>query len=272
MVPDAEHGPQETIFAVHFFLDDKPAYLKLRCMRILLATPAAMGMLENMHVTSLLTQTFMHPDRLAEQGKYQIHHYLMYGESGLGKDRGIAASYALREGYDKIVFIDSDQMWTWEDLKKAIDSDKPILAGVIARKAFPIVLNFHPAKECKKYFEGESGSTFNGMIKMRDGVGQDEIEVSMTGTGFIAIQCKVLDAMTKVCPVFSFQNNEAPGVVPVWDFFQSGVLKETYFGEDYGFCIKAKEAGFSAFINTSVRIPHIGKFVYTVDAKDPRGG
>lgn len=240
-------------------------------MKILFATPAGGGHVHWQYHLATHSELFLHPDRLAQQSRYEIAQFLAGGYSGLSKDRGIVASYALREGYDKLLFVDADQSWKWEDVKKLLDSDKPIVGGMVAMKFYPVQLNFAHMMEDRKYYEPEDNVTTPlGIARWRaHNLGQDEMRVSAVGTGFLCIDVKTLAGMVEGKHVESFLYSEmgADGNrrnVKCWDFFPSGPLEGVYYGEDYGFCISAGRAGFHPWVNTSVEIPHHGQHTYEV--------
>lgn len=242
-------------------------------MRILLATPCGGGQVHHLYTQSLLTEAFLNSDRLQNQHRYELGSYLVGGFSGLAKDRGVVASYALREGFDKIVFIDSDQSWAWPQLKALLDSDKMVIAGVVALKEYPIQLNFTPLVEDKDCFEGGK-ITPNGLKKLqKKHAGTYEIEVQACGTAFLAIDTSVLKALVenKSCPMFLYKDVHSEKMVENWDFFQTGVINERYYGEDYSFCFQAKRAGFSAYINSFVHIDHHGGHTYSIGKEIQNG-
>lgn len=239
-------------------------------MKIMLATPCFQGVATMDYMQCLLTETLLNPDRLLQQQRYNILPYFQKGYSGLGKDRGTMASYALKLGCDKIIFIDSDQAWTWNDLKKILDSEKQIVAGVIPLKKMPQVLNFTPLMEDMDAFEDEGKEiTPVGLRRLRQKYhGQDEIEVEMTGTGFLSVDRSVLEALSKTCDQFLYYDPHTQTKQIGWDFFPSGAMGGVYMGEDWGHCIIAKRAGFKIYINSSVFIDHVGNFTYRVDRKE----
>lgn len=232
-------------------------------MRIMLATPCSGGKAEYEYTLSLLTQTFLHPERLLQQEKYNIGLELVGGSSGLAKDRGVIASHALHLGYDKLMLIDSDQAWTWEQLKAILDSDKPIVCGVVALKQYPILLNFTPNVADKDCFAEETGKvTPKGLARLREKHGADEIPVQCAGTGFMCIDVSVLKELAKTCPEF-YHPDKFTDKKP-HDFFMTGVVNGIYMGEDWAHCAMAKRSGFQTYINSSVHIDHIGRHTYKI--------
>ena len=218
------------------------------------------------YLMSLLARTMLAPQRLENLSHYDVAPYLTHGNSGLSKDRNIVASFALRNGFDKLFCIDSDQTWNWEQFRSIVDSNKEIIAGVVPLKAFPTKLNFTPNPEDKDLFEGEDGRSTNplGLEKMLKKYGTDELPVQCMGTAFMCIDTKVFAklAESKYVPKFVYEGSGKQEWV--WDFFQTGVVEPLYYGEDWGFCLQAKRHGFQPYINGKVHIPHIGNHTYRI--------
>lgn len=237
-------------------------------MKALICTPCAEGKVHADYMLSMLSETMLNPDRLMNQRKYDIGLQIAKGASGLGKDRGTLASFALREKMDKLVFIDSDQQWTWRMLKSLLDSEKPIIGGIVALKKYPVSLNFTACPNDKHFFEGPGQlADLAGLEKMVDHHGTNELKVTAVGTGFLVIDVAVLKALSEICPTFKDTNALTGQETIGWDFFQTTVINGTWFGEDWGFCLKAAECGFETHINASVRPAHIGQHTYFVESK-----
>ena len=234
---------------------------------MMLATPCFGGLVTMEFMQCLLSEMMLHPDRLREQQKYVILPYFQKGYSGLPKDRSVAASYALKSGADKILFIDSDQSWLWSDIKKLLDSDKEIVAGVIPLKQKDQTFNFTPMEydyDC--FAEEDNKITDVGLRRLRQKYfGQDEIEVCLTGTGFALIDCKVLKKMSETAEEFIFYDPHSQTKQMGWAFFQCGPLNKVYFGEDWAHFKFARDIGFKVYINSTVLIGHIGSYKYEID-------
>lgn len=212
----------------------------------------------------------MHPDRLAQQDKYHLALYQTKGYSGLGKDRGVIASYALRHEFDKIVFIDNDMEWSWAQLKAIIDSDKKVIGGIAALKSYPIALNFMPVPGDKDCFDDNPArlATQFGLPKFVEKYKDDgtEIKVNGIGTAFLSIDVEVLRVTKEkhIAKPFIFLDEHTKKRVQCWDFFPSGPVDNFYFGEDWGACIQFQRAGFGIYANVAVQVTHIGDHSYRI--------
>ena len=236
-------------------------------MKILIATPCAQGQVHYKYLQSLLTQTFLAEERLQDQATYQLALYTVAGVSGLGKDRGVIASYALRNNFDKLFFIDADQSWSWPQFKAIADSKRPITAGVVALKNYPVQLNFTPRTQDADCFEADSHRVTPTVLQnLYSKYQQDTIEVQVLGTGFTCLDVLVLKALVEQnrAPEFFHKDTAEYKDVKCWDFFQSGVVNGAYIGEDWAFCIQAARLGFRSYINPTVHITHHGQHEYIV--------
>lgn len=250
-------------------------------MKILIATPCAADQVHRMYMHSILTQTFNASDRLTNQNRYNIALYTAGGFSGLGKDRGVMASHALRNGFDKLFFIDADQSWIWPQFKRIVDSDKPITCGIVPLKKYPLALNFTPLEEDLSLFKAEDSLvTPEGLIRIADKYIKFDLEpqknlnldttfpVKLAGTAFMCIDVKVLKTLAQngSAPVFYHADSMSGEKVMCWDFFQSGAINGFYIGEDWGFCAQAAHAGFTTYMDSQVLIDHHGQHTYQIGA------
>jgi hypothetical protein len=241
-------------------------------MKIMVATPCGGGMVHWKYHLSVTTELFLAEDRLLDQQRYNLAQWTQGGYSGLSKDRGVTASFALMNGFDKLLFIDSDQSWKWWQAKAILDSDKPIIAGMVPLKAYlseyRTQLNFTALKDDRHFYDQEDGMvTVRGVERWRKAhPGQDEMQVDALGTGFVCIDVKILAKMVNegVVEKFGFPvvKDGVRSKTPAWDFFATGPLNNHYYGEDHGFCLNAARVGASCWVNTRVEIPHHGLHEY----------
>jgi hypothetical protein len=141
--------------------------------------------------------------------------------------------------YGKIFWIDSDIEWTVEDFSKLYKSEKDIISGLY-------LVDTSGKVACASFGE-------NGLPKT---VGEQEFfmveeptEMFGVGFGFVAVRSGVFEKMTR--PWFKIRHLK-------WEQFPV----EINIGEDYSWCINARENGFSIFVEPSVRVAHHKGIVY----------
>lgn len=136
--------------------------------------------------------------------------------------------------YDRMVWIDSDISWKVEDLEQLLSNNLDIVAGIM-----PI---------------DRDGRV--GMMRVRFGVPtimswtdimfEDEVfEVDGVSFGFLAVKNGVFESMPR--PWFKIRETSVEGYPPEF---------KVNFGEDYSWCMSAKEAGHKIWVDQRVKVTH----------------
>lgn len=142
-----------------------------------------------------------------------------------------------------LLFVDSDISWTPEDVETIVrwaeDSHKPaIFSGAYSssREGKPFVVAGRTSPdtgniECLTMPEFEA---------IRDRV---SYRVDGAGAGFLLIPRVVLDTLTQL-----------HGFPSPW--FCEPIINGVHLGEDYGFCLRAADAGFPTYLVPSITLLH----------------
>lgn len=209
---------------------------------------------------SLLTEAFLAAGRLQEQQKYDIGMFTLDNESLISRGRNHCATQALDGGWDRLLFIDSDIVWHWPDLKKILDSKEPIVAGLCPLKTYPLQLNFHPFKDDMNKF-CQFGKTVESIKQMAAHHKAVEVSVGYVGTAFMQIDVSVFKRLIDLgVPSYKYQVNGE--IKDHHDFFQTGPEDGQFFSEDWGFCKLARQAGYEIKVHSGVFVSHIGHHIY----------
>jgi len=235
-----------------------------KLLKTLICTPAYGGMVNIKYMMSLLTHSFLHPERLKDQLKYEIGVYTLGNESLISRARNNCAQFARTKGFDRVLFIDADVGWTWNDLRKILDSKEPIIAGLCPLKTYPLSLNFVPFKEdADKYFPKDL-KTVAGLKKMAAGHQAVELPVAFVGTAFMQIDVGVFNKLIELNAVKEYQYpNAGTNENEVHhDFFQTCPISDQYFSEDWGFCHLARQAGYEIKVHSGVFVTHTGSHTF----------
>jgi hypothetical protein len=171
------------------------------------------------------------------------------------------AQVCLTGGWDKLMFIDADAGWTWDNLKKILMSPHPVTAGVCPLKTYPISLNFLPFREDEKYFENAQRSVAS-MKAMAAGHQNSLVKVPFVGTAFMCIDRKVLAKLAETADHYIYPNPHTGQPESHWDFFKVHSVSDTYLSEDWSFCDQARKKGFDVYIDTEVIITHTGNHLF----------
>jgi hypothetical protein len=139
--------------------------------------------------------------------------------------------------HSDLVFIDSDIAFTREDLKLLIESPHPLVSGL------------YPGKDANQTpvwipedLKGEKLPPPGSFVPAK-----------YIPAGFLRIHRSVLEGMSKFVPEYG------PVEKPNFQFFNGVIEDRNLLSEDYSFCKIAREAGFTPYVNTSIRLKHDGR-------------
>ena len=153
----------------------------------------------------------------------------------------------LKTDCTELLFIDSDVIATPADILRlmAQSSGKDITAGAYPRRA-----------KDKKFFTDlywteDDNLEFDGSL----------MRVKRVGTGFMLIQRHVIEKMAEAHPEWSYKNKPTGERMPA--LFDFDIVDDQYVGEDYLFCDRATQMGFTVHIDVDISLPHIGSETFT---------
>lgn len=178
---------------------------------------------------------------------YEVRRYP--ATAAIDRTRCEAATGALAEGFEELMWIDSDIAFEAEDVARLRSAGHAVIGGVYAKKGQP-GFAFHPAPGTRELVLGERGGP---------------LAVKYVGAGFLLTHRRVYDDIERVfalprCNSFA---------VPLVPYFLPMVIPEPrtgghwYLGEDYAFCERAARAGHVTHVDTSIRLGHIGRYAYS---------
>jgi len=139
--------------------------------------------------------------------------------------------------FDYILCLDSDIEFKPEDVKRLIDQDKDIISGA------------YQYRKDRNFAVAGIFSKIEGIVDKHGFVVWNESglrEVDWVGAGFLLIKRHVFEAMNY--PYFREL---------VVDFERYGVMYSAWVGEDVGFCLAAKKAGFKIWVDMDVKVNHL---------------
>lgn len=153
-----------------------------------------------------------------------------------------------RRDFDNLFWIDGDVNFEIEDIYKLINSEKEIIAGVYPFKGHP-EMTFDPLTNDQEINFGEQGKVY---------------KVNCVATGFLKTKKEVyLEMVDKLKLPLCNTSFDCPS----YPWFKPNVWEEEgqtyYLGEDFSFCKYAQKCGFEIFIDSTIKLGHIGKYEYT---------
>src|SRR4029079_12081135 len=177
----------------------------------------------------------------------------MTGHSAIDMARSMMVSDALEQGFDELVWIDSDISFSVEDFERLRSHGKPFVCGIYPKKGQP-ELACHTMPGTKEIVFGKQG----GLIPLL-----------YAATGFLYTHRTVYETIRERLALPTCNTRFGRGFVP---YFQPMVVPDGaggaepghwYLGEDYAFCERARRAGFELFADTTIRLMHIGRYGFS---------
>jgi choline kinase len=144
----------------------------------------------------------------------------------------------------RLVFIDADTVFTFEDIRMLVETDRDVVAAEVSRKT-------------------ASGAT--NVVKLPAPNGKIDgpwYEAAFAGTGFMSLSRKCLESMTKQYPEYNYRN--APNEPESCALFDTGVVSGQFVGEDLMFCLRWRKMGGRVWVHSGLDIGHIGTHDYRV--------
>ena len=202
--------------------------------KVLIGTPAHDGRVDVWYANSLVNTVKL-------SGKYdtEIHPVYMSYDSLVQRARNDLVRLALDEGFDALIFMDSDQEWDPEWIFKLLDYQEDVVGGTVVKKSDQLLFNVKALK--------------TGLKRGANGL----MEVEAIGTGFMKITRK---ALQEVWDVSSEYTNEGKKCRMVFDV---QLVDGELVSEDNVFCRKWRSLGNKVWIDPTMTCNHIGSKKYS---------
>ncbi len=171
------------------------------------------------------------------------------GHSDIGRGRSQIATQALADGFDDLVWIDSDVAFAPESVERLLGhAQLQVVGGVYpmkGKRSLPI----RPKTVPTELVLGEGGGL---------------VEVVYLPAGFLLTR---REAFAAIQERLALPRCDAEGGVGIVPYFLSLVVPteeggHRYLSEDYSFCHRAREAGVGVWLDCAVRLGHVGRYTY----------
>lgn len=153
---------------------------------------------------------------------------------------------------DWILFIDDDMVWQPSAVKELVQTREKYDLDMVGALCFQ---RGEPHQPTLYYSGGPSAN--NGYTYLEKWPEDTAVEVDATGMAFLLIHRRVFERMLGE-PLPTLEQRKR---MPPPPFFKWGD-----FGEDLNFCREAKETGSRIYVDTSIKIGHVGTHV--IDEKN----
>lgn len=202
--------------------------------QILIATPSYSGSLDVWYTNSLV-QTVL----LGIQNDIHFHPVFMSYDALIQRSRNDLLGIAIEQGFDGILWIDSDMEWSPDWAIDLVNSGKDVIG-------LPVI---------KKSITSES---YNIKAKVEDLVPNEEglIKVESVGTGFLYMSDKAIKYLWDTSEPYVHNNANR-----VWAF-EVKIENNDIVSEDVLVCQKLRKGGFDVFIDPTKTCNHIGPLKY----------
>ena len=236
-------------------------------MKILISSPCAHGAATVTYLQSIIP-VIAH---LQNDG-HEVSVKTLGTESLINRGRNTDATYALLNGFDRILFIDSDMEFNINQVRMLIGSKRQIIGGTYPLKNYPITLNFNPLPQHLDLFceDRQQDNYIAWVRKYADESG--EAEVRHVPTGFLMIDTKVLAALTFKVPWYRNFNPDVRTTTTYYEFFPTHVVNNELLSEDWGFCELARANGHSIYLQTRAVTGHVGNWIFRLGQHEIVGG
>jgi hypothetical protein len=176
------------------------------------------------------------------------------GDSLVARARNKLAAEFLETDATHLLFLDTDLIFTPAHIARLISHDEPIVAGLYPKKQPQLawVLNTLPGEEPDD----------RGLQK-----------VKYIGTGCLMIHRGVIERMIAEIPNIAYITDAGQVQRTEHDLFPTGPMFDPeqqttrYHSEDWGFCRRALDLGYSIYADTRVVCKHVGACIYPL--QDP---
>lgn len=263
-----------------------------RPLRILIGTPAAGGMVSLSYLLSILDvfqnvmaikkDVFIRDNlRIAKRDgminevqtqnlqnledrnllDMDIGLYTLANESLLSRGRNHIAAVAIRQGWDKLFFIDADAKWNFQQFMAVCTAPYDLIAGVCPLKVLPISLNYLPFEDDEHYYRNNIRS-MDSLLKMREGHGTPYIPIAFVGTAFMCLSRRTLLHCAEASEEYQYPNPQTGHLHTHWNMFDTRPMHGKFMSEDWSMCYRARSLGIPAMIHADVVISHVGSMIY----------
>jgi hypothetical protein len=199
-------------------------------------------------VTVSMAVSLMKLSQMVLQHGIDIQVNSICGCSVVSRARNVIAHNFLKSDCDHLMFIDADMTFEPESVIRlmAWNQERPVVAGAYVAR-----------KEPKTYILSIDGST--GIDGATGKVTMDEdglVKAYRVATGFMMIRRDVFEVLRDAHPEWEHLDSNSPN--RLYSFFDFKVTPEGMIGEDFLFCDRARAAGFSVWVDPTIKLGHMG--------------
>jgi hypothetical protein len=170
------------------------------------------------------------------------------GYAAIDQGRSQMATDALADGYDELMWIDSDIGFDPAAVDLLRGHGLPVAAGIYPKKGLR-ELACHLLPETSQIIFGEGGGLF---------------EIMYAATGFLLTHRRVYETIRERERLPTCNERFGRPIVPYFlPLISPDGAGHWYLGEDFAFSERARRAGFAVMADSRIRLRHIGRHAYS---------
>ena len=182
--------------------------------------------------------------------------------------RSLMVTAALKDkDWTHLFWIDSDVVWTPEQVHYLLAADKDIVTGFYPAKSLPLKAASGPNKIKKtlldKYPDVDRNKILpEKLLKEQIKEEGDFVESHFLATGFMCIKRNVIEKMIEH---YTDLNMSYQGETHC-HLFETMIDKDRnnlFLGEDYSFVKRANNIGFKSYLASKITLGHVGSYEYS---------
>jgi hypothetical protein len=217
--------------------------------RVMIATPAYSG-----NVTIPYTLSFSETVQALTSHGVEVQPLIVASGSLLVAERNRLAQAFWESECTHLLCVDGDLGWPAQAVLAMLDAKKEFVAGVYPARGDQKCFLFRP-------ITNEDGTIVNDnhLLKMQ-----------YIPAGFMLLSRSVFAKMREKYPELYYEpkdkrNNPEPG----YCFFDTEVFEGEFWGEDFVFCRRAREAGVEIWVDPLIQFDHAGTIGMMTDCLKP---
>jgi len=170
---------------------------------------------------------------------------------GVGISRNILTANFLNSDCDKLLMLDSDILFTVQDVERISSHDVPLVGGMYSKK------EKQGRMCCERLPYGESVPNKRGLVPLK-----------YIGTGFMCIKRELIEQMVRYCLDIKYIDERTKK--NMHDFWTVGVHRPTkrYLTEDWWFCQRTHDLGYPVYGDSEVILQHEGRAIYPLELNE----
>lgn len=172
----------------------------------------------------------------------------LFGFSQVDVARNRLASEAMAEGFEELMWIDSDIAFEPQSVQR------------LRSHGLPMVCGLYPKKAEKEW----SSRLLPGQKSITMGEGGGIVEILYAATGFLLVRRQVFQEVQRQQQLPScFWRGGTPTIPYFLPMVIPSGAGHVYLGEDFAFCERVRRSGIRIYADTSIRLQHIGIYGYS---------